>query len=161
MELSVVLVIAGIVAGAVALRTARPMGNARMADALGAIRDFDLTTRSVARGHDCPCNVLADLAGGRLARTDERGRASEGASLALPPRCRIERLLVGGQESYGGEVAVHYSRRGLSPAYAFCLEVQDRRQWVAVAGMTGQQVLVENEKESREILAAGAGHVAD
>jgi type II secretory pathway pseudopilin PulG len=158
--LSVVLVIAGIVAGAVALRMGRPMSSARMADALGAIRDFDLTTRSAARAQDRPYSLLADLDRGQFSRSDEQENPARRVSLALPAGCRIERFLVGDQDSYAGEAAIHYSRQGLSPAYAFCLATQGRRQWVAVAGLTGEQVLVENEKEAHDILAAGARPVA-
>ena len=159
-ELTVVLAIAGIAAGAVALRLARPLGIARMADALSSIRDFDLSTRSAARSQDRPLRMVADLDGGRLICTDERGGPSGGPTLALSPGSRIERFLVGGQDRYGGEAAVLYSRQGLTPTYAYCLQSQGRRQWVAVAGLSGQQVLVENEQEAREILAEGAGRIA-
>jgi prepilin-type N-terminal cleavage/methylation domain-containing protein len=159
-ELSVVLTIAGIIAGAVALRLEGPLRKARLADALSAIRDYDLTTRAAARNQDRPLRMDMDPSGGQLKRCDDQGLPCGGPPLALPTACRIERLVLGGAGAPGQNTTIRCSRRGLTPTYAFLLRAQEGRQWVVVAGLTGQQVLVENEQDVNEILAAAAGRVA-
>ncbi|MCX5647503.1 MAG: prepilin-type N-terminal cleavage/methylation domain-containing protein [Planctomycetota bacterium] len=153
-ELAVVLLVLALLAGAVALRLESPLRRARLEDLAQTIVAFDHLSRVYARQHDRSVRIEVDLAQGRLRRTDTRGQ-DLGTALELPDGYRVARLMVRGQDYSIGCVAIHCSRLGLTPTYGLLLEgPAGRRQWVLVAGLTGESLEPETLDEVRAVLAA-------
>ena len=70
----------------------------------------------------------------------------------MPAGFAIGRLLIGGQDATGGSASVAVSRRGLTPSYAVLIEGPGgRRQWLLAAGLTGQMVRIDDERQLRDI----------
>ncbi len=154
-ELSVVILIMAIAAAAVTLNVRRYLGGARMDDAAGAIADFDRTTRAAALAQDRPLRMAIALSAGKIQRADQAGHLLPGSGLVLPGAFRFSRLLLRERDIRDGEATVSCSRTGLTPTYAIELDDGSRRQWLVVAGLTGQFLKVDSEKEAKDILAAG------
>jgi prepilin-type N-terminal cleavage/methylation domain-containing protein len=159
-ELSVVVLIMAIAAAAVTLNVRKYLGGARMDDATGAIAEFDRTTRTAAIAQNRPLRLVIGLTDGKIARADQAGHPLPGSGFALPGTVHISRLLLRGRDMREGETAISCSRAGLTPTYAMELDDGGRRQWLIVAGMTGQVVKVDSENDAKEILAAAGGRNA-
>ena len=156
-EITMVLLIAALAAGAVTLRLQGPMHSARMQDVAERIATFDRLSRTYAREHDRPVLLVMDLNESRLTRTGEDDSGPLGSPLELPGGCAIRRLMVGRQDIAMGRLSIRISRRGLTPTYGLLLEgPAGRRQWLLLVGLTGQLVTVNDEDEARDILAATA-----
>jgi prepilin-type N-terminal cleavage/methylation domain-containing protein len=155
LEIIAVLAILAIAAAAVTLRVQAPLQQATLKDLAGQLAAFDHLTRVQARETDRPLRLVFDLGQGRLRRTAADGAEDRGAALELPADWTIARLCVAGEEAARGEVVVPCSRLGLTPSYALCLEGPGKvRQWIIVAGLSGEAVLPAGESEAHEYVAA-------
>jgi prepilin-type N-terminal cleavage/methylation domain-containing protein len=151
-ELSVVVLILGIMAGAVTLHMASPMQRAGLTSATAEIVSFDHLTRTQSRESDLPMRLVVDLAEHRLQRTSETGDPL-GTAFELPSGYRITRLLVGEKTIYSGSASITCSRLGAMPTYAVLVEAPNtQKRWVVVAGLTGQTIESDDEKEVLGIL---------
>lgn len=154
-ELTVVILILGIAAAAASLKMHSPVRAAQAADTIGAIVDYDRTTRTAARQQDRPLHLVVDLSGGVLSRTDQQGRPVATASMNLGEGIRIKRLLVGEHDKTDGVVSLCCSRAGAMPTYAILVEAAGARtQWLVIVGLSGQLVQVDSEREAQDIVAA-------
>jgi prepilin-type N-terminal cleavage/methylation domain-containing protein len=153
-ELTVVLVILAVVAGAVAVSVRGPIrrvGIERAADELVA---FDRLTRVYARQNDRPLRLVVDLAAGELRRTSEDGRDVLGEPLRFAPGYRPARLRLAGEDVSSGLVTLSCTPPGFTPTYAVLLEGPGgRRRWVFFAGLTGQVVGAGNDEEVEQAIA--------
>jgi type II secretory pathway pseudopilin PulG len=168
-EMVAVLVILSLAAAAVTLRLEGPVARATAGDLTGRIAALDRLTRVAARRHDRALVVEFDLGAGSVRRFDAERREQRGTALDLPRSWRLAQVVVAGggsggasggaQEASAGRVLVAFSRRGLSPTYALCIEGPGGGEgaWLVAAGLTGEVTQVENEKEVKAIFAALAG----
>jgi len=153
-ELTVVLLIAGVVAGAVVVRLHDPMRRAELADMLDGIAHLDRLTRTAACRHDRPLRLVVDLSAGEVRQTDTSGEQGLDA-LKLPGGWRIERLILRDRVVHSGSVSITCSRGGRTPSYALHLAGPGGRgKWLLLAGLTGRHVEVDSEEDIRAILAA-------
>ena len=152
-ELMAVLLIMGIMAGAVALRIENPLRKARMSDVMGSLEQLDHNTRYAARQQRRALRIVFDRSAGAVRRTDDRGQAAGGGDLVLPTGYEIEHLLVVGQDITTGAAVVRCTAMGVTPTYALLLNAGGRRQWIVVAGLTGQFVQTQDEREARQTVA--------
>ena len=153
-ELSVVLLLMGIAAGAVALRVEGPIRRAKMETLVTRIEAFDCLTRTQARELDRPLRTVIDAATGELRRTTVDGRDA-GVPLVLPEGFGIGRLWLADQEFFSGSVAVSCSRQGLMPTYALLIEGPGgRRTWLLVAGLSGRVTELDDEQAVQNIMDA-------
>jgi prepilin-type N-terminal cleavage/methylation domain-containing protein len=152
-ELMAVLLIMGIIAGAVALRIQNPLRKARMADVMGSLEQLDRSTRHAARQQGQAMRVLFDHAAGTVRRTDDQGRPAGSGEVVLPDGYAVEHLLVAGQDITTGAAVVRCTPMGVTPTYALLLNAGGRRQWIIVAGLTGQFVQAQDEREARQTVA--------
>ncbi len=154
-ELTIVLLILGIAAGAVGLRMQSPLRRAKTKDVLSAIVDFDRTTRSYARMQDEPVLLLIGSRGNRLERSTPDKTKKLGQRLELPKKWKIIRTLVGPQAKSGMTGEIRISRAGYSDSYAICLkDTNNKRTWMIITGLTGATVFCDNEIQAKNILAA-------
>ena len=153
-ELAVVILILAIIAGAVCLRTGSLVRRTEMTDVVGQIVAFEAASRRYAMEHDTAVHLRVRMQDSRIGRIDTTKAEPLGCDLYLPDGFSIARLLVRGQDLSEGEVHIRCSSRGLTPSYALLVESkQGHRQWLLVAGLTGQITRMDNEKHVREILA--------
>lgn len=160
-ELTVVLLVLAILAAIVAIKLEGPAGQARMSDVTDRIGAMDSTVRGIAETRDEPLRLVIDLDEGRLHATDGRGRDDVGSPCVLPDRFRVGAVRTRGGERTAGTVDIPVSRLGLTPTYALRLEGPGgRKQWILVAGLSGERVEID-ETELRTIIEPPqAGHHA-
>ncbi len=154
-ELTVVLLIVGIAASAVALRVAAPMKAANMDDACRRARQFDELTRSYCRGQGRPVVMEFTADGKRIRRLNTAGE-SVGGECELGDDLTITAVLLAGTESYpAGNVRVACSSLGFAPTYAMLIEGPGRqRRWLIFAGLTGEVTETTDDAQVRGILEA-------
>lgn len=157
-EIMVVILILGIAAAAVAINVHRPLVSANLADTVGALVDFDRTTRTAARAQDRPLRMMVNLSGGTVTRATEAAKPIDGSALSVPAGFRLARLLVGAKDYREGETAIPCSRSGFAPTYAILVQSDaGPQQWLVFAGLTGQTVQVSSEDEAKQILSQTRG----
>ena len=151
-ELTMVLLILGLVSAAVALNVRAPAAQVGMKACVDDVVAFDRLTRTMACELDRPLRLVVDLGAGQLRRTDERGGAEEGRILTIPSGYRLTDLRLAGRSVPGG-AALNCSARGLMPTYAVLVEGPGGvKQWVLLAGLTGQEWKPKDEREVQDIL---------
>lgn len=154
-ELAMVLLILAIASAAIALSVRPPLARVGLRGCLDGMAAFDRLTRTFAQEHDRPLRLVLDLAAGRLRRTGEDGREDLGEALRLPAGHRIREVRLADRAVASGNVALSVSARGLTPSYAALVEGPgERRQWVLVAGLTGQVTETTDEGTVRGALEA-------
>ena len=145
-ELTVVLLIVAILAGVVTLRLQGPLHRAEMRDVIERIAFFDHLTRVHAREHDRPLRLVVDIVAGDITRNYGDSIEQAGAPFELPRGCEFTKLYVGGDQISAGSTSMICSRRGITPTYALQVEHDTGlRQWILVAGLTGDAVEVSDE----------------
>jgi prepilin-type N-terminal cleavage/methylation domain-containing protein len=151
-ELTVVLLILSITAGAVAMRVSGPMRNAQMREVLSQVEQFDLLTRRYARNHDRALHLVVDPAAGELRREDANGREDLGRPLSLPRGFRIGQLVLAEETFEGGTVAISCNRLGLTRTYALRIDGPNGRvRWLLFTGLTGQVTETNNAQKLETI----------
>jgi prepilin-type N-terminal cleavage/methylation domain-containing protein len=154
-EVAVVILILGIMAGVVTLRLAGPLGKANLDTILAEAGSMDHLTRTAARQQGRPVQLVIDLAEQSL-RTKGTDGADLGPAYLLPSGYRLAKLYLGNHTSYSGQTAILCSRLGQTATYGLQLEAPSgQRRWLLVAGLTGQTVECENEADLQGIMDAG------
>jgi hypothetical protein len=157
-----VLLTLAIIAAAVVLRMQTPLRHAQMTDVMDAVSAFDRIARDAACQQDRPLRIVMYPGAGKIKLADDRGHLLPVAPLTMPDGFKIVRVLVRNQDYGGRDIAICCSPLGHSPTYALEISSGVARQWVVVAGLTGQTTSITNEDEARNILAAtGEGLYAD
>jgi len=157
-ELTVVLAILAIAAAVAAFKVAGPMHSAQTRDVIDQVVRLDHLARAHAREHDQPARIVVGAADRQLRRTAAAGDRTIGTPLELPAGFLITDCLIGGQSVSGGSASVSVSAAGLTPSYALLLEGPGgRKQWVLLAGLTGEAMELDDGNEVREILQAAGG----
>jgi prepilin-type N-terminal cleavage/methylation domain-containing protein len=159
-ELSIVILLLGVAAAAVTLRMQGPMRRAQAGDAAAALADYDRTTRVAARQQDRPLQLAMKLGEGKAWRKNAAGDDLPMPPLTLGPYARVQCVVIGQQVYRAGDAVLPCSRRGCTPSYAVELAGGEASQWFVVAGLTGQMVQVNDEKEALATIAATRGNNA-
>jgi prepilin-type N-terminal cleavage/methylation domain-containing protein len=155
-EVAVVVLILGIMAGAVTLRMAGPLNKANLDTITAEAGSFDHLARTTAREQNRPVRLVVDMGEPSLRAAGEDGQ-SLGPAYILPSGCKLAKLYLGNQTFYSGQTAIQCSRLGHTATYGLEIETSNsQRRWLLVAGLTGQIVECENEAEIRGILDAAA-----
>ncbi|MFA6135167.1 MAG: type II secretion system protein [Phycisphaerae bacterium] len=152
-ELTLVLLILGIVAAAAGLNWHGPLKAARFRDAVAQVAEFDRLSRAYARQNDRPVQMALAADGRRLERTGADGQAA-GMPLELGSDVQISQLSVAGDKD-GTAKAVPCGSHGFTPSYAMLLEgPAERKTWLVVAGLTGLTLETDDDNYVEKILAA-------
>lgn len=156
-EVIATLVIVALLAAAVGLSSSRLFRSARLTDVCGRLAFADdLVRRYTARNHH-PAQLLLDLDYGQVTTRRFREDVEEdGHHFSLPDGFEIQRLVLPQQTAGSGQVTVPCSELGHTPTYALEVsgvsggswgsENSDQRQWLLIAGLTGQVVKVDHEQ---------------
>ena len=151
-EVTAVVLVLGIVAAAVAVKTTNPLGRARIEDVLDQIVHFDLAARTAAARQGRSLQIVIDVSGGGLSCADAGGQPA-GPSLSLPSTFRIEKVLTPQRRAEDGQVAIRCGTEGLSSSYGLLVSGKGRTTWVVVFGLTGQVAEATSEQEVTDILS--------
>lgn len=185
-EVMAVVLLLGLLAGATVWLMADDARRASRAEAMARLAHADRTARLAARRLGRPCVLRCDLAAQRLRRVVGGAKDEEAVSHAveLPAGYRIARITLPsapgrsprargvetGHDVETGTVDIAYSTAGRSPSYAVRLDFEgdrsrrpdeDAGRWMVVAGLTGQVMVVQNEKEVDNLFQALAGRRPD
>ena len=159
LELVAVLVIVGLMAGAVALTATGFFSSARMDDALGRLIFVDHVAREHATRFNRQGYVEFDLRTGTVARLEGFDDSpSRGHRHRLPNGYRIEQVMMPYETKTSGMIRVACSSAGQTPTYAVQVAGPGgREQWLLVAGATGQILKLDDEQNFKDLFAALSG----
>jgi prepilin-type N-terminal cleavage/methylation domain-containing protein len=136
------------------------LSGARRAADLDGVADrfiaIDRATREMARRLGTRPTLRFELNGGTVRRLHDVGAAESRATPISLDGARVARLIVRGESIGHGEAAVPFSDGGRSPSYAVLLVNGAGQRWVAFAGLTGQAVALNDERQVQDILSAGS-----
>lgn len=150
-ELMVVVVIIGLIAGAVVVRTTGITRQARLEWSVGQLIQLDGGLRGFARSRGEKTRLEIELGTNRIKRSYNTG-STGGTPLTLGENVVVRRFVLPTREASSGTGIIEYSSDGITPTYA--LEVEstgDPKQtvWLVFVGTTGQ---VERRQEEREVI---------
>lgn len=161
-ELMVVLLVMGIVAGAVTLSLAGPKRRAELDDVVGEVVQFDLLARQYAARHGRAVQLVFDMDAGRVLRTEKGAVRERRPAVYVPPEgYRLGELRLAGKRLAGGRAALWCSVRGYTATYAVRVDGPSGRRWVLFAGLTGEASVFEDEKELEQTLSLLSGSRPD
>jgi prepilin-type N-terminal cleavage/methylation domain-containing protein len=167
LEMLLVLALGAVLATAAAVSLASSRRAASAKDVAGQVAHFDRLTREQARRSGRPARLMFDLDRGDLRRTtddaEDRHDPRAGASaLHLVGDARVAKVVRARESATAGQVSVPCSPRGQTPSYAVLLVGPGgQRQWVVVAGLTGQVSTVTDEREVEDIFRTLAGDATE
>ena len=164
MEMLLTVALAAVLATVAAVSLAGAARSARARDAAGQVAHYDRLTREAARRFGRPVRLTFDLDRGTLRRSalDAEYESARGgpSPLHLPGGARIARLVSAGRDATTGSVSLPCSERGQTPSYAVLVAGDaGERQWLIVAGLTGNVTTTSDAHEVQDMfhaLAAGA-----
>jgi prepilin-type N-terminal cleavage/methylation domain-containing protein len=159
-ELMVVIMILGLLAGAAAWMMTDQLAAGSRDHAVGQISAADRMARLAAAAGGGDTRLEIDLDRGRFVRLE---RPADGAAhapghpVALPDDFTIKRVMLalpsGISEVFSGRVSIEYSTEGTSCSYAIELDAADRSVWLLVSGLTGQTLVQEEAGHVETLLA--------
>lgn len=152
-EVTAVLVLAGVLAGVAAVSLAGPRHRAVAADAVGQVSFADAQVRHLALTTDRAAALVLDLATGRVSRSSA-DEANPVTLADLPAGVAIARVRIGADVIAAGTARVPVSAAGRTPSYAVGLTTPAGPRWVVFAGLTGQATAVADESEADAALTA-------
>ena len=144
-EMMLVVLLIGALAGAAAMSFVRPLRAA-----IEQIRAFDATARQVARRSGREVEIVIDPYYRQLVRREE-GR--DISIFRLPDGLRIKQVRTSGNARQGSELTLAISPHGWSRSYALRLVGHEFDRWLLVAGMSGQVTVIEDESHVQDILS--------
>lgn len=160
-EMAVVLALIGLLSGVTVLTLREPYRAAQFQDAVERVSFFDGHCRHEATRFSRRLTLRVDLDNERL---DVLALAAEAPrlSLQLTRGVEIDQVVTGGRRFDDGQVEIPFSQTGLSSTYALLLrQGGGRSRWLLVAGVTGQQIEADHEREITEALSLAASADAD
>ena len=166
-EMVLVIALTAILATAVTLSLTGPRRAAQARDVAEGVAHYDRLAREWSRRFGRPTRLTFHLnrgmvsravADGEAAGAEEDSAVDRPAALQLAGGYRIDRVVLAGRSASAGEVSVPCSTGGQTPSYAVLLAGPGgQRQWLVVAGLSGNVLTVNDEREVEDIFAALSG----
>ncbi len=154
-EITAVILIAALIAGAVTLNTVGPRRIAEMRDVVDRVRQFDALSRAYAANTGTDIRIVVDTDLDEISRVGGRGTETRGRPLRLPGDWGVASVRVFGREPVRGRTVIPCSSAGLTPSYGLLIEGPGGRlRWLLVAGLTGETTECEDEDEIQNIYRA-------
>jgi len=165
-ELLVVLVLIGLLAGLVAVSLESQLGQVRMTEVLDRVKRVDARARLNAVRDDQPQTLRFDMVAGTIERMSGDGmQQDQGRLVHMPDGFSIESLKRRGTDTNESlEAAISINRDGWSQSYALAIANADSNgqdQWLVMAGLTGASWIVDDEQEATQLLATANGPDTD
>ncbi len=160
-EVMVVVLLMGLLAGAVALSLGGDVADSVRGNVVGRIAETDHLARLAARRMGGRTELQIDLDEQLLRYVSRVGEADEHGSHAvrLADAHVVDRVLMGGsstsaiREIEKGTVHIAMSENGHSASYALRVSTRSdgHRTWLVFAGLTGQVTVLEDEEDAYEL----------
>jgi len=161
-EMLAVVVLIGLLAGAVAYSMTGEVRRSSREDLLGELEYFDRITRTAARRFDEQRVLAIDLDRQRVRRIDRPGKWDEKASarIAVGDGLSIDRVWIAAgdatplrangrteaRQEADGEVEVPFDPMGQSATYAVRIAGPERTGWIVFAGLTGEPTRTDDDQ---------------
>jgi prepilin-type N-terminal cleavage/methylation domain-containing protein len=142
-EISVVIVLIGLLTAAVVMSFARPVEKVRAKDAVEMLRSLDESVRTQARRSGATAQLVIDLSARTLARRDAAGKVVFEA--ALPSGFEIDRFRSSLEDLSSAEAVVSCSALGLTRTYAVHVTGPGLDEWLVFAGLSGEASIIKDE----------------
>jgi prepilin-type N-terminal cleavage/methylation domain-containing protein len=153
-ETLAVLALLAILTTAVAVSLKSATRAADMDDVVGRLVTADRNTREIARRFGRRPELRFELNQGAVTRIDDVDSSGTRATPLALGGARDTKLLIRGESIGYGEVSIAFSDAGRSPSYAVLLSGKAGQRWVAFAGLTGQAVVLGDERQVQDILSS-------
>jgi prepilin-type N-terminal cleavage/methylation domain-containing protein len=152
-ELMAVLALSAVIVAVGSMAFTQWRAAADMKDAMERVGSADALLRDQAQSTGRPMRLVFVAEIGAILRSSTEGDGRETAITQLPPDVRIDRVLpdasVDGEEERG----IAISPSGRSRSYAVLLVGKDdRRQWIGIAGLTGQVVDLKDDDQAAQLI---------
>ena len=145
-ELAVTLALLVVLAAAVVLSLGRWQQPVLLQDVVDRLVSADRVARQSARDHQRYEQLVFDRATGCWQGARGGGK--------LPAGYRLADLWIDGQQQGQNPSVVEYAPSGRSPSFALRLAAPNGQQrWLVLTGLTGQAVVLKEERDAREIMA--------
>lgn len=153
LELLVVITILGLVTATVTTRIADTLGPAAMKQSVSQLEFTDQWLRRTARHTGKPATLYIQIAANCLGCAVDDDQGIPRTIRALGHGVQISRFVSATQDVAHGPARVAYDDRGVSESFAIEFRGRrDARQWLIVAGLTGQITEISDEASAREII---------
>lgn len=152
-ELSVVLLILGLLAGAMAIRTREAIRGGELALATTRLRSFDQMLRERAQKSGEPIDLVLDIENQSAHTQGSAGRdRPQDGRTEIP--IHLEEVLVANGRVRSGQRVMRYFADGTSETYAIRLKTDRKRSaFVLIAGWTGQFLETNDERSIEQVLS--------
>jgi prepilin-type N-terminal cleavage/methylation domain-containing protein len=160
-ELMAVLALSAIVVAVASSAFSQWRASGDMKDAMERVGSADALLRDDAQNAGRPMRLVFAPQTGAILRASPSSEEQAVRISQLPPDVRIDRVLPDESADSEEEKGIAISPAGRSRSYAVLLVgTDDRRQWIGIAGLTGQVVNL-NDDDQAEQLVDGNGPSAD
>jgi prepilin-type N-terminal cleavage/methylation domain-containing protein len=153
LEISLVLVIAGLLATTVVVFAANRHRRIDQEAWLSQFKHWEDQTRARARRSHRACQLVVQTETGSCRFVDEKTQEPVDGGLELPATLALHAIRLQGQTEKKGQIAIPYSSSGYSPTYALQLIDQKATTWLIVAGLTGQVIQTDSPGAVDAIMA--------
>ncbi len=152
-EVAVVVVLIGLLAGATALRPIDWFRSAQMEEAVGRLAWIDQQARGYAMRFDRPVGLRFDLTAGTAVRVDLETNKPQSHRVRLPHGFAMKRVVTAHRRVDSGKVTLPCTAQQHTPTYAVLVAgPSGESQWVVVVGLTGQVIAMDREQGVKEAL---------
>ena len=153
-EVMVVVLMMGLLAGAAALTLNKPLREARALDAITTVRSFDETARTVARRLGRPATLRFDFTANVLQRFEDNRLTQQ---IQLPFGFRVSQVRTAARRASEGDAQILCSPLGITRTYAVRIQGSgDFNTWLLVSGLSGEVTPITDESKLDAIFSATA-----
>jgi len=147
-EIAVLIVIVGLLAVAVSIRSAGWFRSARIQDIVSQLNNFDRQARSYTKRFNRAVRLEFDLDQGTIVRVDPATQQPMTHRIQLPRGFAIKQVSTVTGQIHSGQVTIPCSTAAHTPTYAVSISGPNRQsRQILVVGTTGQMVLLNHERE--------------
>ncbi len=168
-EILVVVLIMGLLAGAASLVLLHSTKTASMEDAIRRVQYLDYITRHSARHSGQGKQIEFDITAGVVIARDEStslaGSTQWFQQVKFPEKFQLERVWSATGDEAGqkeGVMQIPCSAQGYTPTYALqLLGAEQHRRWIIIAGLTGEMSECPDAQHIDDVWKMIQGEVAD
>ena len=147
-EIAVLVVIVGLLAVAISIRSAGWFRSARMQDIVSQLNNFDRQARSYTKRFNRSVQLDFDLDQGTIVRVDPTTQQPLIHRIQLPRGFAIKQVSIATEKINSGQVTIPCSAAAHTPTYALSISGPNRQsRQILVVGTTGQIVILNHERE--------------
>lgn len=153
MEMMAVILLIGLLTGAVAWSLNDTHRRAKLNDFIDRLRHMDQTARLYARRFAKPVTLRYDLNEQAVVKIIDPDNSTMRQTYRWPDHFELTMVILRNGETSTGEHVIAYTANGHSPTYVLQWEgSEQQRLWILVTGPTGQWIVIDEELEITDIV---------